>query len=39
MWGIRVIVPTTLRNKVLDELHEGHLGVVKMKTLARGFVW
>ena len=31
MWGIRVIIPIKLRNKVLDELHEGHLGIVKMK--------
>ena len=39
MWGIRVIIPSKLRNKVLDELHEGHLGVVKMKTLVRSFAW
>lgn len=24
---------------ILDELHIGHLGVVKMKELARSFVW
>ena len=37
MWGIRVIIK--LRNKVLDELHEGHLGIVKMKDLSRSFFW
>ncbi|XP_039602164.1 uncharacterized protein K02A2.6-like [Polypterus senegalus] len=26
-------------NAVLEELHKGHLGVVKMKALARSFVW
>jgi hypothetical protein len=39
MWGIRVIVPSTLQKQVLDELHTGHLGVVKMKSLARSYVW
>ncbi|XP_033761200.1 uncharacterized protein LOC117342978 [Pecten maximus] len=37
-WGIRVIVPSTLGQRVLDELHEGHV-VVKMKGLARSYVW
>ena len=39
MWGTRVIIPSNLRTKVLEELHSGHLGVVKMKALARSFVW
>ena len=39
MWGIRLIIPIKLRNKVLDELHEGHLGIVKMKELSRSFFW
>ena len=39
MWGIRVIIPIKLRNKVLDELHVGHIGIVKMKELSRSFVW
>ena len=25
--------------RVLEELHDGHLGVVKMKALARSYVW
>lgn len=37
MWG--VIVPPKLRARVLSALHEGHLGVVKMKNLARSYVW
>ena len=38
-WGLRVVIPSKLREQVLNELHEGHLGVVKMKTLARGYAW
>ncbi|PFX22695.1 Retrovirus-related Pol polyprotein [Stylophora pistillata] len=40
MWGSRVVVPAKLREKVLETLHEGHIGMVKMKgLLSRGFVW
>ena len=39
MWGSRVIIPSKLQNQVLDELHEGHLGIVKMKALARSYMW
>ncbi|CAG2187289.1 unnamed protein product [Mytilus edulis] len=39
MWGVRVIIPSKLRSQVLGQIHEGHLGVVKMKALARSFVW
>ena len=39
LWGSRVIIPTRLRNRVLKELHEVHTGVVRMKALARSFVW
>ena len=39
MWGSRVVVPAKLRERVLATLHEGHIGMVKMKGLSRGFVW
>ncbi|XP_021359256.1 uncharacterized protein K02A2.6-like [Mizuhopecten yessoensis] len=39
LWGIRVIIPSSLRDEVLRVIHEGHLGVVKMKSLARSYVW
>ena len=39
MWGIRVVVPHTLRSQILHELHEGHIGIVKIKGLARSYVW
>jgi hypothetical protein len=39
MWGIRVIIPEKLRPAVLNELHEGHIGVAKMKMLGRNYIW
>lgn len=37
--GSRVFIPKALREQVLDELHLGHPGIVKMKLLARSFVY
>ena len=37
LWGIRVIVPSTLREALLRELHADHPGMVRMKTVARGY--
>ena len=39
MWGTRVVIPKVHQQKVQEELHGGHLGVVKMKALARSHVW
>ena len=39
LWGIRVVIPDKLQDRVLEKLHDGHLGVVKMKVLARSYVW
>lgn len=39
LWGTRVITPTKLRAAVLKELHRGHPGIVKMKAIARQYVW
>ncbi|XP_030608895.1 uncharacterized protein K02A2.6-like [Archocentrus centrarchus] len=39
MWGLRVIVPPKLRPRVLTELHSANPGVVRMKSLARSYVW
>lgn len=35
----RVVVPPVLRQPVLDDLHVSHIGIVKMKALARSFVY
>ena len=37
--GTRVIIPLKLRAKVLEELHNGHCGMVRMKALSRSYVW
>lgn len=39
MLGYRIVIPTNLRNKILSELHESHLGIVKTKSLARSYIW
>ena len=38
LWGSRVIVSNKLRGRVLEEVHEGHVGVVTMKGLSRRYV-
>ena len=38
-WGIRVVLPESLRKPVLTELHYQHPGIVRMKSLARMHVW
>lgn len=39
LWGSRVIVPLKGRKQALKILHEAHPGIVRMKALARGYVW
>ncbi|RUS70453.1 hypothetical protein EGW08_021782 [Elysia chlorotica] len=39
LWGTRVIIPTSLRSRVLDILHETHIGISRMKAQARSWVW
>ena len=37
--GSRVVIPPAGRERVLELLHEGHIGICRMKSLARGIVW
>lgn len=37
--GSRVIIPQPCRKAVIKELHVGHQGICKMKSLARSYVW
>ena len=37
MWGIRVVVPAKLRERVLEELHI--MDINKMKLVTRSFMW
>ena len=39
MWGTRIVIPPQGREAVLLELHEGHPGITRMKSLARMYVW
>lgn len=35
----RIVVPKQLRGSVLKSIHECHTGVVRMKMMARSYVW
>ena len=39
MWGLRTVIPPSLRQTILTELHEGHPGIARMKAIARSHVW
>ena len=39
LWGNRVVIPPQGRESVINELHESHPGIVKMKSLARCYTW
>ena len=39
LWGNRIIVPPQGRKTLLHQLHESHPGVVRMKSLARSYMW
>ena len=39
LWRHRVVVPEKGRKRALQMLHEGHPGIVWMKTFSRGYVW
>ena len=38
-WGSRIIIPNEQQNTILHQLHVAHPGVVRMKALARSYVW
>lgn len=39
MFGDRVVVPERFRKRILQQLHRGHPGMDRMKSLARSFVY
>ena len=39
MWGSRVIIPPKYQEQLLEQLHEGHREIVRMKALARSYIW
>ena len=39
LWGNRVIIPPAGRQTLLNELHQTHPEIVRMKSLARSVIW
>ena len=39
LWGIRVVVPEVLRERLLKELHHDHSAMLRVKTVARARWW
>ena len=39
LWGLRVIIPYRYQADMLEELHTGHPGIVRIKELARSYLW
>lgn len=39
MFEHRVVIPPTLRQQILNDLHAAHVGIVKMKGMAHSFVY
>ncbi len=39
LWGNRVIIPRKGEDAALTELHAGHQGITRMKSLARSYMW
>ena len=39
LWKNRVVIPLVFRRAMLQELHSIHLGVSRMKSVARSFIW
>ena len=38
-WGIRVIIPKSPQDRMLQTLHQNHPGVTRMKSIARSYMW
>ena len=39
MLCVHVVVPQKLQRKVLEELHQAHPGIIRMKSLAQSYCW
>ena len=39
LWGDRVVIPSSLREILLVDLHSEHMGIVRTKQLARIYLW
>ena len=39
LWDKRAIIPEKLQLQLLEELHFAYVGICRMKSLARSFIW
>ena len=39
MWGLRVVIPEKYRVRLLDDLHQEHHAICRVKSLSRGYFW
>ena len=39
MFGDRVVIPTLLRPRVVNQFHYGHPGIARMKAIARSYAY
>ena len=39
LWGRRVVIPPKYRSRILEDLHDQHPGMCRMKALARSYLW
>ena len=39
LWGNRVVIPARGQRQLLEDLHTAHPGIVRMKNLARSYLW
>ena len=39
LWGTRVVIPEQGRSQVLQQLHDGHPGMSRMKSISRSLTW
>ena len=39
MWGVRVIIPQSLQQSLLESLHDNHPGITGMKAVALSYFW
>ena len=39
LWGSRVAAPPRGRKEILHVLYESHLGILRMRSLARNYFW
>ena len=39
LWGLRVMIPPPYRERLMDDLHETHPGICRMKSIARSYLW